>query len=261
MTDPVRLRSPAMVRFFGRVMARSMSRRFNAVRLARPGWPDLPSGRPAIIYLNHPSWWDPAFLIVMGTTQFRNRPGFGPMDATMIARFPFMKRIGLFGIEPASAVGGTTFLRVARRVLMDPTAMLWITAEGEMADPRRRPVTLRPGVARLLAHVPEAVLVPLALDYPFWRESRPEALARFGQPIDARTLNGKPPEAVAVELAGALREVMDALTEDAISREAGRFTTLLRGRAGVGGVYDLWRRGRAWLHGSRFDPRCGPVEQ
>lgn len=261
MSDPATLRSPSMVRFFGRVMARTMQRRFNAVRLALPGWPELPPDRPAIVFVNHPSWWDPAFLIVMGTTRFRDRPGYGPMDASMIARYPFMRRIGLFGIEPATGRGGMTFLRIASRLLADHRAMLWITAEGEMTDPRRRPVVLRAGISRLLAHVPDAVLVPLALDYPFWRESRPEALARFGRPIDPRPLAGQPPQAIGAALATALEETMDALARDAISRDPGRFTLLFRGRAGIGGIYDVWRRCRSWARGERFDPRCGPVGQ
>jgi integrase len=45
VTDPASLRSPAMVRFFGRVMARAMRRSFDAVRLAQPGWPRLADRR------------------------------------------------------------------------------------------------------------------------------------------------------------------------------------------------------------------------
>ncbi len=58
--------------------------------------------------------------------------------------------------------------------------MLWITAEGAFTDHRARPVALRPGLAHLARQVPGAVILPLALDYTFWNESRPEALLRFG---------------------------------------------------------------------------------
>jgi 1-acyl-sn-glycerol-3-phosphate acyltransferase len=260
MKDPAALRSPAMVRFFGRIMARTMQRSFNGVRLARPGWPDLPTGRPAIVYLNHPAWWDPAFLIVMATTRFADRPGFGPMDAKMIQRFRFMERIGLFGIEPGTRAGGTTFLRTAVRLLADPDAMLWVTAEGAMTDPRTRPVMLRHGVARLLARVPDAVVVPLALEYPFWRESKPEALARFGRPVDTRAYADMPVKEITATLARELERTMDALAKDALSREPARFTLLQEGSAGVGGVYDIWRRARAWATGRRFDARCETTE-
>ena len=42
---------------------------------------------------------------------------------------------------------------------------------------------MRPGVAHLLAGCRGVAVLPLALDYPFWHESAPEALVLFGEPI------------------------------------------------------------------------------
>lgn len=257
MSDPAALRSPAMVRFFGHVMARAMRRRFHAVRLALPGWPALPPDRPAIVYMNHPSWWDPAFAIVMGTTRFADRPGFGPIDAAMLEKYRFMARIGLFGVERGAPDAGRRFLRTALRLLSDPRAMLWITAGGALADPRERPVRLRPGLAHLVLRAPRAAVVPLALEYPFWTESTPEALARFGDPVEAGALSGLTPARATEELAGRLEATMDRLAADAQAREPERFLRLAGGRAGIGGVYDLWRRARAWAGGRAFDGTHG----
>ncbi|CAO3410327.1 lysophospholipid acyltransferase family protein [Azospirillum largimobile] len=254
--DPVALRSLALCRFFGGIMARRMRRDFHAVRLARPGWPALPPGRPVIVYLNHPSWWDPALLIVMGTSRFRDRPGYGPIDAAMLRRYRFMARIGLFGIEPGRA-GAVAFLRSGERILADPRSMLWITAEGAFTDPRRRPVSLRPGIAHLVRRVPSALLVPLAVEYPFWDESTPEALARFGEPMEAAAFGDRPVADIAHVLERRLEDVMDALALDAQSRDPARFLTLIDGTAGIGGVYDLWRRARAWAGGQGFSPAHG----
>lgn len=258
--DPVALRSPALCRFFGHVMARAMRRGFHAVRLARPGWPELPGDRPVVVYLNHPSWWDPAFLIVMGTTRFRDRPGYGPIDAAMLDRYRFMRRLGLFGVTPGPR-GAAVFLRTARRILEDSRAMLWITAEGRFTDPRTRPVTLMPGLAHLVRHTPTTVLVPLALEYPFWDERTPEALARFGRPMEAAALAGMPVETLNDHLARRLEETMDALAADSASRDPARFLPVLRGTAGVGGVYDLWRRARAALAGRTFHAGHGAPER
>jgi 1-acyl-sn-glycerol-3-phosphate acyltransferase len=73
----VALRSPAMCRFFAEVMDRQMRRSFRAVRLARPGAPRLPEGRPVVVYSNHPSWWDPAFFIVLAPRLFPDRESYG----------------------------------------------------------------------------------------------------------------------------------------------------------------------------------------
>jgi len=241
-------------------MARAMRRSFHAIRLAKPGWPELPPDRPVIVYLNHPSWWDPAFLIVMATTRFVGRPGYGPIDVAGLARYPFLGRLGLFGIEPNSAQGAITFLTTAGRILKQPDAMLWITAEGAFTDPRHRPVALRPGLAHLVRRSPGAVVVPLALEYPFWNERTPEALARFGTPVDAAVFEGWRVDTLNARLSHALEDTMDALAGDALSRDPGRFIRVIGGTAGVGGVYDLWRRGKAWATGRPFDPAHGASE-
>ena len=41
----------------------------------------------------------------------------------------------------------------------------------------------------------------------------------------------------------------------AVSRDPAKFTAVVSGRTGVGGVYDLWRRVKAWVRGERFDPQ------
>ena len=257
--EVVRLRSPAMCRFFERVMRRQMRRAFRAVRLAEPGVPcairSLPPDRPLIVYCNHPSWWDPAFAMVMIPRQFAGRACFGPIEAAMLDRYRFMRRLGLFGVEPGTRAGAAAFLRTSRAVLSQPSCMLWVTAQGTFSDPRARPVALRPGVAHLMAGLPGAVALPVALEYPFWGESRPEALARFGEPLDGSGT----PAAWHAWLEGALAETMDALAADAMARDPSPFRDLLRGQAGVGGVYDVWRRARALAGGERFSPEHMPV--
>ena len=61
----------------------------------------------------------------------------------------------------------------------------------------------------------------------------------------------------------ALTDTLDGLNADAVSRDPARFTPLLGGAVGVGGVYDGFRRLRAWLTGQTFrpahaDPGGGP---
>ena len=47
---------------------------------------------------------------------------------------------------------------------------------------------------------------------------------------------------------------MDSLAAESAERDPSLFQPLLRGGAGVGGIYDLSRRLRAWASGRRFDP-------
>jgi hypothetical protein len=89
------------------------------------------------------------------------------------------------------------------------------------------------------------------VEYCFWNESKPEALVQIGTPLMPQRLGGKD---WTMRIECELVKTLDALATDAMSRDSGRFTTLTAGRVGVGGVYDLWRRGKAILRGERFDP-------
>ena len=239
--DPVALRDPRRVRFFAWIMARQMRGAFRAVRLLRPGLPALPDG-PVVIYANHPGWWDPAFFIVLHDRLLGARTAFGVMEAAALDRYAFMKRIGLFGVEPGTRAGAARFLRVSDHVLSQPGALIWMTAQGRFADPRERPAALQGGLPALMRRRPLTAL-PLALEYPFWSEKRPEALAAFGAPVTD-------PDA----LAPALEAAQDRLAEAALARDASRFEDVMRGRQGQGGIYGAWQRARALATGRRYDP-------
>lgn len=245
--DPLAVRSPFLFWAFGWYLRLYFWRNFHAVRISRAGLPQLPPGRPVIIFTNHPSWWDPAFFILLSNTRLRDRVGFGPMESVALGQYGILARMGIFGIDLDSPRGAARFMAVSRRVLSKPTSALWITAEGHFTDCHKRPVRLRPGIAHLARRHPGAVLVPLALEYTFWNERKPEALARFGIPIEG---GGERGIAAWTELLeGELTRTMDALAADSATRNPALFESVLRGRGGVGGVYDLWRRARALVAG------------
>ena len=248
--DPVALRSPARCRFFAGVMRRQVASHFRALRLLRPGLPDLPPDAPVVVYANHPSWWDPATFIVLTTTLFPDRHAYGPMEAEALARYGFMRRIGLFGVDPGTRAGAARFLSVGRHVLSDPRRMIWMTAQGRFADPRARPVDLRPGLAHLMARVPGAVAVPLAIEYAYWTEKNAEALCAFGSPLadlgDTETWKAA--------LTHNLTATMDGLAAAAMRRDPAAFDRLLGGAVGVGGIYGAWRRLRGIVSGRGEPP-------
>jgi hypothetical protein len=167
------------------------------------------------------------------------------MEAAALAKYRFFGRLGLFGIEPGTARGARRFLAASQEILARPATALWVTAGGTFADPRLRPVRLRPGLGHLLARMQSGVVLPLALEYPFWEERLPEALARFGEPLRIGAAP-RSPDAWTALLESRLEATQDALAADALARDPERFETLVGGAAtGVGGVYDLWRRFRS----------------
>lgn len=249
--DPLQQRSPTLFRLFGLYLHWYFWRRFHAVRISHAGFP-TPTDTPLIIYSNHPAWWDPAFYILLCNKLFPGRPGFGPMDSAALGKYGVLERMGVFGVEQNTARGAAHFLDTCQRVLAMPSSILWITAEGHFTDPRLRPIRLRPGLAHLARRIPGATILPLAIEYTFWNESRPEALARFGAPI--QTGRGRTTAEWTTHLETELTRTMDALTAESAQRAPALFHPLVRGGAGIGGIYDLWRRYRALVTGQRFDP-------
>lgn len=254
--DPLAARSPILLFLFGWYLRWCFHRRFHAIRLSIAGQPQAAPGMKLVIYSNHPSWWDPALFIVLAAKLFPERVSYGPMEARQLRRYGLLRRMGVFGIEPSSARGAAEFLQVSRRVLENPRGILWVTAEGQFKDPRERPVSLRSGIAHLARHVPGVVFLPLAIEYSFWDESRPEALVRFGLPITAGPQRDVP-ELTSLLGAG-LSAAMDELARESMTRDPTLFLPLVRGANGVGGIYDLWRRARAWSSGRAFDAAHAP---
>jgi 1-acyl-sn-glycerol-3-phosphate acyltransferase len=240
-------RSEGLCRWFTWYAQRHMRRHFHAVRVSRQGRPpsEWPPG-PLLFVTNHPSWWDPLFGLVLAQ-QFTKRRLYAPIDAESLVKFPFMRKLGLFGIETKSLRGAKAFLQNALAVLNHPDAVLAVTVQGEFTDVRKRPVVLRSGVGHVGARLTHGHIFPLAFEYVFWNERLPEALAYFGEPIPI--IPGRTATEWTERLAAALEQTQDRLAQESLQRDASLFDTLFGGRGGTGGVYDVWRRIRAWLSG------------
>ena len=249
--DPVALRSGRRFRVFAAYLRYRISLNFSAVRLALDGVPPpLAFGRPVVVYSNHPSWWDPALFILLSDGLFRGRPGFGPMDEASFGRYGIFRRMGIFGIATEHARGARRFLLISREALATAGGMMWITAEGRFTDPRARPLRLRPGIAHLARLRPDTAFLPLAIEYGFWEESRPEAFLRFGPPV--AIASGSSIAAIGARLTAELEANMASLAGDVAAHDPDRFTTLVRGNSGTDIFYDGWRRLRAAFRGERF---------
>ena len=156
------------------------------------GVPGPAAGRPLIVYSNHPSWWDPAVYILLCDMLFRDRAGYGPMDQAALGKYGVLERMGVFGVALDDPRGAATFLRTSPGILVRRPRN---DAVGDGGGPLRRQPraagALRPGLAHLVRRVPDAVILPLALDYPFWNESRPEDAGPFRLPCSATARTGR----------------------------------------------------------------------
>jgi 1-acyl-sn-glycerol-3-phosphate acyltransferase len=228
---------------------RAIARSFTAMRLLGEV-PRLRPDAPLLVVTNHPGWWDPLVFFALNAALFAPRRLFGPMDAAALARYRVLSRLGLFGVTRDSRAGARRFLEVGSGVLNTPHTALWVTAGGGFADVRRRPLALKPGVAHLVRRVPGVQVLPLALEYGFWNEPRPEIFITPGEPVSADAAGV---DATAAAIEASLTAAQDRLGVAVSQRDPAAFELLLAGRAGAGGAYDACRRVAAWCRGQRFE--------
>ena len=241
--------SPWLWQQFGRYARFYLRRSFHAIRLSHAGQLPLEPGTPAVIFLNHPSWWDPLVAIFLAQHLLPDRRHYGPIDAKALTRYRFFQHLGFFGVAPGTRQGAATFLRVSQAILHQPHRVLWVTPEGRFSDPRQRPVQLQPGLGALARRVDGVVFVPLAIEYVFWEERFPEILLRFGDALPASSTRAWESDAYTEQFAHSLEATQEALANEACRRNPADFETLLSGRVGVGMMYDAWRALRAYWRG------------
>lgn len=239
---------------------RYVRKHFHAVRLSRGSHVNVPHDLPLIIVLNHPSWWDPLIGAIL-TLNFSPRTHYAPMEARALERYPLFDRLGFYPVEQGTALGALAFLERTRAILAQPNVALWITAQGRFTDPRCRPPQLQPGIGHIARRLNRGLIVTLALEYLFWDERLPEALARFGEPIRIEANRSLTVSEWVALIEDNLETAQNALAADALARDPARFDTLLAGRVAIGGVYDQCRRLRAWVRGERFQAEHGSAER
>jgi 1-acyl-sn-glycerol-3-phosphate acyltransferase len=242
--------SRTLLRAFAWYGDRFVRRHVHTVRLA--GVRPAPGTGPLMVVLNHPSWWDPMIALVLALRLWPEREHYAPIDAKALERYRFFARLGFFGLDPESPAGARSFLRRVDAIFARPAPVLWITAQGRFADPRERPAGLRAGAGHAARRLRSGTILPLALEYPFWEERSPEALCRFGEPLAVDDGSMREAGDWSGEIERRLIAAQDALAVPAMMRDRAAFETILAGRAGVGGIYDLWRSLRARLRGETF---------
>ena len=101
--------------------------------------------------------------------------------------------------------------------------------------------------------------IPLAIEYSFWSEPKPEILCAFGRPIypDRKVITTS--QGVTTLLANRLENLQDELELHSCRRQAADWMRLESGRTGVDRIYDSWRWLRSRSRGETFVREHQPV--
>lgn len=245
--------SATLLNWFTWYSQRYLRRHFHSLRVARSGLPPRDSHVPLVIFSNHAAWWDPLLWLALKAEFFPAHRAFSPIDAAALTRYKLLGRLGFFGVEGKTARGAVQFLRTAETILRQPDHILALTPQGRFADMRERPVIFENGLGHLATRVAGARFLPMASEFIYWEERLPEILVRFGAPIDVELIGEKRDSESWTHLfEEALAATQDALAAESMRRDPEEFHTILRGRAGQGGVYDWYRAAKARLLGEEF---------
>ncbi len=253
-----RISSP-LLKWFTWYSRRYVRRHFHSLRVSLTGLPPEARGLPLVIYLNHASWWDALVCLVLKDEFFGDRTAFAPIDAAMLERYRMFGKLGFFGVQQHTRRGAIQFLRTAEAVLQSPQNILAITPQSRFVDARERPIRFAAGLGHLATRVQRALFVPIAAEYVFWEERLPEILVRFGEPVEVQGGRNaaSDPQYFTTLFEQKLTATQNALAADAQRRNPADFQMVLRGGAGQGGIYDLWRSFKAKLCGETFRKEHG----
>lgn len=240
--------SPWRLALFSRYAVAYLGKHFHSVRLLGSAPPNDPAG-PLVVYLNHAAWWDPLVCLLLRSEFFQRRSAFAPIEAAALERYRFLKRVGFFPVETGTTRGAAQFLRTSNTILQNPANALFLTPQGKFADVRA-PLVFAPGLEHLAARTPGAFFLPLAIEYSFWEERKPEVLLAFGEARRADPAHSLP---------GRLAELQANLSAAAMRRRPEEWSVLRRGRSGVNRPYDFWRWLRARMRGQEFNPQHGAL--
>jgi len=246
--------SEGVLRVFAAYSRRYVRQRFHALRILKSGLPQLDVARPLVVYLNHASWWDPLVCLLLSREFFASRTSFAPIDAAMLERYGFFKHLGFFPVEQDSARGAFQFLRNTHAILASSRHAVWLTPQGRFMDVRERPLRLQDGLAALAIREPSAAFVPLAIEYAFWTEPRPEILVSFGEPLVPAIEPARSAGEWTRAFTDSLEIAQDELAARSCRRDPAEWLMLNRGMSGVSGIYDGWRWLRARVRGKKFAP-------
>ena len=184
---------------------------------------------PIVLYANHAGWWDPLVGLLLKAAFFPNYTLFAPVDAVSLRRYKILTKVGFFGVERQTRRGVIDFFSTAEAILRKPEHLLAVTPHGRFTDARERPVQFQRGLGLLATRVKHVLFVPVAVEYAFWDQRRPEIFCRFGEATEIAADDSKGLTAWhwTAAFEQRLEGTQDALAKEVCAHDSNKFEHLL----------------------------------
>ena len=145
----------------------------------------IEKGVPTILFAPHCNWWDG---IVLYNTTHRIFHKEIRLMIEELNRFPLLRRGGGYSVNKKSPQSAMKALQYSVDVVGDLKNILSIFRQGIIRPPHYRPIEFQTGLAYIAQNAVKRYgkvnLVPMAIDYSFFRDNRPEVIVDFGQRIE-----------------------------------------------------------------------------
>ena len=143
------------------------------------------SNTPTIFFAPHHNWWDGivAYNICNRICKKEIR-----LMIEELNRFPLLRRGGGFSVNKKSPMASMEALKYSVRTLENMNSILYIYPQGIINPPNHRPLEFQSGLSYIAQKAAQAYgkvnLFPIAVNYFFLRDNRPEVWVEFGDVIE-----------------------------------------------------------------------------
>lgn len=145
---------------------------------------------PIIMFAPHSNWWDGIVGYNICNRIFKKEIR---LMVEELNRFPLLRRGGAFNVNKKSPQASMEALKYSVDVLGDLNNILYIFPQGIIKPPNFRPIEFQSGLAYIAEKAAKkygkVALMPIAVNYMFLRDNRPEVLVEMGEIIELE--NGK----------------------------------------------------------------------
>ena len=140
---------------------------------------------PTIFFAPHTNWWDG---IVGYTICNRLCKKEIRLMIEELNRFPVIRRGGGFSVNKKNALTAMESLKYSVRVLQDLNSILYLFPQGIITPPDHRPIVFQTGLAYIVEKAAQKYgkvnLIPIAVNYFFMRDNRPEVWIEMGENME-----------------------------------------------------------------------------
>ena len=211
--------------FYGMLENRFYAFRFKGAENFYKKDPDT----PVILFAPHNNWWDG---IVGYTICNRLCKKEIRLMIEELNRFPILRRGGGYSVNKKSPQTAMESLKYSVRVLKDPNAILYLFPQGIINPPNHRPIVFQTGLAyitqKAVKEYGKVNLIPIAVNYYFLRDNRPEVWIEMGEGDLISEENNIDRKELSEKLANKLEKLCDKQFKEVSNAEFEGYETLFQ---------------------------------